>query len=119
MAQFWHWLKRAGLGWAIKVNKSTIFLSKLSAYSIKLLIFDVELLMLFLQCDVFLSHPRSGILMAFRVLGLDPVRAAINPEGVAAHLVPSRFQSRLLMTKSELLMITNLEKVSCMLNQTK
>ncbi|XP_024362725.1 uncharacterized protein [Physcomitrium patens] len=61
-------------------------------------------------CDVFLSHPRSGILMAFRVLGLDPVRAAINPEGVASHLVPSRFQSRLLMTKSELLMITNLEK---------
>ncbi|XP_024364121.1 uncharacterized protein [Physcomitrium patens] len=62
-------------------------------------------------CDVFLSHSRSGILMAFRVLGLNPVRAAINPEGVAACVMSSRCQSKnLVMSTSELALIMSLKK---------
>ncbi|KAG0555374.1 hypothetical protein KC19_12G165100 [Ceratodon purpureus] len=61
-------------------------------------------------CDVFLSHPKSGVLMAFRVLGLNPVRAAINPKGVAAGLSSSRPLVRPVLSTNERDMIVNLRK---------
>lgn len=41
-----------------------------------------------LQCDVFLSHPQSGILMAFHILGIHPMKAAVSPERVSRNLPP-------------------------------
>ena len=76
--------------------------------------FDI-LMLLFLQCDVFLSHPKSGVLMAFRNLGLNPVRAAINPKGVAAGLLISQPLVRPELSKNERDMIINLRKVRYML----
>ena len=53
--------------------------------------------------------------MAFRVLGLNPVRAAINPKGVAAGLSSSRPLVRPVLSTNERDMIVNLRKVHYLL----
>jgi hypothetical protein len=77
------------------------------------------LILLSLQCDVFLSHPKSGVLMAFRVLGLNPVRAAINPKGVATGLLSSKPLVRPGLSPNERDMIVNLRKVRYMLQSSR
>jgi hypothetical protein len=38
------------------------------------------------QCDVFLSDPKIGILMAFSALKINPVKAAMDPQAVVNSL---------------------------------
>lgn len=69
--------------------------------------------LLVLQCDVFLSHPQSGILMAFRILGINPIKAAISPESVYRNLPP--FVNRhedLVMSQADSNLMAKLRQVS-------
>ena len=73
------------------LSRSSQWVYSISLASCSILSYGDPLLMfslLVLQCDVFLSHPQSGILMAFRILGINPIKAAISPESVSRNLPP-------------------------------